>query len=66
MPNFASRDVQASYRIAVRESDDILQELEEGEMPLGSCGGGSPGASGCVSVADFELLSDWVEAGSPE
>lgn len=66
LPNFASADVDASYRVAVRESEDILEELEEGEMPLGTCRGGAPGTTGCISLADFDLVNDWVEAGSPE
>jgi len=66
LPNFASPDAAASYRVAARESEEILEVLEEGEMPLGTCSGGAPGTSGCVSMADFQLVSDWVEAGSPE
>jgi hypothetical protein len=50
----------------VREAEDILEELEEGEMPLGTCGGGAPGSSGCMSLTDFQLVNDWVEAGTPK
>src|SRR5262245_46864942 len=66
LPNFARPSADSSSAVARRESEEILEELEEGEMPADTCSGGAPGSRGCVSLADFELIRDWVEAGSPQ
>jgi hypothetical protein len=65
LPNFASASADSSYAVALRESEEILEELEEGAMPADTCSG-APGSRGCVSLAEFELIRDWVEAGAPE
>jgi mono/diheme cytochrome c family protein len=44
--------------------DGIIQDIEDGSMPLGTCGG-PPGSDGCVTAADFKKIQDWFAAGSP-
>jgi hypothetical protein len=51
--------------VAVRERDEIIELIRDGEMPADTCRG-APGSNGCVSVADFNLIQRWVAAGTPE
>ncbi|HVZ35789.1 MAG TPA: hypothetical protein VG963_25355 [Polyangiaceae bacterium] len=44
--------------------DGILNDIEQGTMPAGSCSG-PPGSDGCVTAADFKKIQDWFAAGSP-
>jgi hypothetical protein len=65
--NRGGHNATSSYDDAVRVADDIVGEISSGGMPLNTgCNGGEPGAPGCVSVDDFELIQQWVEDGTPE
>ena len=69
--NNGGHNAAASYADAVREADDIVDEIESGGMPESGngnqgCDGGDPGDPGCVSVEDFALIQRWVEDGTPE
>jgi hypothetical protein len=64
LPNFASANVDQAYDVAVDLSDSMVERIDAGEMPP-ACNG-PPGSGGCVSVADFELIRDWVADGTPE
>jgi len=65
LPNFAAADPASSYDVAVRERDEIVELIAAGEMPADTCRG-APGTNGCVSVANFNLIRQWVAAGVPE
>jgi hypothetical protein len=65
LPNFASANAANGYDVAFRERNEIIGLIQDGEMPADTCRG-APGSNGCVSVADFELIRQWVAAGAPE
>jgi hypothetical protein len=65
LPQFASADAARGYDVAFAERNSIVNEIRGGDMPADTCNG-APGTSGCVSVADFELIQQWVAAGAPE
>jgi len=65
LPLFAAANAATSYDVAVRERNDIVSLIAAGEMPADTCRG-APGTNGCVSVAEFNLIRDWVAAGVPE
>jgi hypothetical protein len=69
--NNGGHNAASSYDDAVREADDIVEEIESGGMPESGngnqgCEGGDPGDPGCVSAADFALIERWVQDGTPE
>jgi hypothetical protein len=65
LPQFASANAATGYDVAFRERNSIVSEIRSGNMPADTCNG-SPGSNGCVSVADFNLIQQWVAAGAPE
>jgi hypothetical protein len=65
LPRFASNDAASSFDVAVQERNSIISEIQRGSMPADTCNG-APGSNGCVSVADFDLIRQWVAAGTPE
>lgn len=65
LPAFASANAASSYDVAFRERGEIVELIADGEMPEDTCRG-APGSNGCVSVADFNLIQQWVAAGAPE
>jgi hypothetical protein len=65
LPNFASSDAASSYDVAFRQRNSIVGEIQSGNMPADTCNG-APGSNGCVSVAEFDLIRQWVAAGAPE
>jgi hypothetical protein len=65
LPQFASADAATGYDVAFRERNNIVSEIRNGNMPADTCNG-APGSNGCVSVADFTLIQQWVAAGAPE
>jgi len=65
LPNFASNDAARGYDVAFAERNSIVGEIRGGDMPADTCNG-APGSNGCVSVADFALIQQWVAAGAPE
>ena len=65
LPNFASANAALGYDEAFDERDEIVSEIRRGSMPADTCNG-PPGSNGCVSVADFNLIQQWVAAGAPE
>ncbi|HKO91293.1 MAG TPA: hypothetical protein VJU61_09085, partial [Polyangiaceae bacterium] len=65
LPLFAAANAATSYDVAVRERNEIVELIADGEMPADTCRG-APGTNGCVSVADFNLIRQWVAAGAPE
>lgn len=61
----------SSYADAVRVSATIINEIRTGGMPAtgngnAGCRRGAPGSPGCVSVADFALIQEWVANGTPQ
>jgi hypothetical protein len=61
----------SSYADAVRVSARIVREINSGGMPDSGngnqgCNGGKPGDPGCVSVADFALIQQWITDGTPQ
>jgi hypothetical protein len=61
----------SSYADAVRVSADMINEIRTGGMPdtgqgNAGCRGGAPGSAGCVSVANFALIQQWVADGTPQ
>jgi hypothetical protein len=69
--NDGNHNAATSYADAVRVSARIVRELNSGGMPASGkgnqgCNGGRPGATGCVSAADFDLIQRWIAAGTPE
>jgi hypothetical protein len=61
----------SSYADAVRVSARMINEIRTGGMPdtgqgNAGCRGGAPGSPGCVSVADFALIQQWVADGTPQ
>lgn len=61
----------SSYADAVRVSARMINEIRTGGMPdtgqgNAGCKGGAPGSPGCVSVADFALIQEWVADGTPQ
>jgi hypothetical protein len=65
LPTFASANADSGFDVAFRLRNDIVSEIRSGSMPEDTCNG-SPGSNGCVSVADFNLIQQWVAAGAPE
>jgi hypothetical protein len=65
LPNFASANAATGFDVAFRERNEIIELIQDGEMPADTCNG-APGSNGCVSVADFDLIRQWVAAGAPE
>jgi hypothetical protein len=65
LPRFASNDAASSFDVAFSERNSIVSEIQRGNMPADTCNG-APGSNGCVSVADFDLIRQWVAAGAPE
>lgn len=65
LPQFASANAATGYDVAFRERNSIVSEIRSGSMPEDTCNG-SPGSNGCVSVANFNLIQQWVAAGAPE
>jgi hypothetical protein len=65
LPNFASANAATGYDVAFRERNEIIELIQDGEMPADTCNG-APGSNGCVSVADFDRIRQWVAAGAPE
>jgi mono/diheme cytochrome c family protein len=65
LPNFAAANAATSYDVAVQQRNNIVSLIAAGEMPADTCRG-APGTNGCVSVADFNLIRQWVAAGVPE
>jgi hypothetical protein len=65
LPRFASNDAASSFDVAFQERNSIIQEIQSGNMPADTCNG-APGSNGCVSVADFNLIRQWVADGAPE
>lgn len=65
LPQFASANAATGYAVAFRERNEIISEIRSGGMPEDTCDG-PPGSNGCVSVADFALIQQWVAAGAPE
>jgi hypothetical protein len=62
--NIGADDKDAAFDDAVSFKDAIVSTIERGTMPQGTCSG-APGTSGCVSVADLDLIKAWVEDGTP-
>jgi hypothetical protein len=62
--NIGADDKDAALDDAVRVQAKIVSDLESGRMPT-SCLNGAPGTTGCVSVADLDLIKAWVEDGTP-
>jgi hypothetical protein len=65
LPQFASANAATGYDVAFRERNNIVSEIRSGNMPADTCNG-APGSNGCVSVADFNVIQQWVAAGAPE
>jgi hypothetical protein len=65
LPRFASNDAASSFDVAFQERNSIISEIQRGSMPADTCNG-APGSNGCVSVAEFDLIRQWVAAGAPE
>jgi hypothetical protein len=65
LPQFASANAATGFDVAFRERNSIVSEIRNGNMPADTCDG-APGSDGCVSVADFERIQQWVMAGAPE
>jgi mono/diheme cytochrome c family protein len=63
--NFGDPDVDQAFEDSEDFEARVLAAIEAGSMPL-SCGGGDPGSSGCLSVADAAAIEAWYEAGAPE
>jgi hypothetical protein len=65
LPQFANANAATGFDVAFRERNRIVSEIRSGNMPADTCRG-APGSNGCVSVADFNLIQQWVAAGAPE
>jgi hypothetical protein len=55
----------AVYDDAVRVAENMLDEIESGDMPP-ACDGDDPGDPNCVSEEDLEVLEQWVDDDTPE
>jgi hypothetical protein len=64
LPNLASANIDTAFNTSVRESGEIVELIADGEMPADTCSG-PPGSAGCVSVASFNVIREWVAAGRP-
>jgi hypothetical protein len=53
------------YADAVRVAENMLDEIESGDMPP-ACDGDDPGDPNCVSEEDLEVLEQWVDDDTPE
>lgn len=62
--NFGDPDVDQAFENSEGFEAQVLNVIETGRMPQ-TCGGGEPGATGCLSVADAEAIEAWYEAGAP-
>jgi hypothetical protein len=65
LPQFASANAATGFDVAFQERNAIISEIRSGNMPADTCNG-APGSNGCVSVADFNSIQQWVAAGAPE
>lgn len=63
--NFGDPDVDQAFENSEGFENQVLNVIETGRMPQ-TCGGGEPGDSGCLSVADADAIEAWYEAGAPE
>jgi hypothetical protein len=63
--SIGSDDIETALQDSIDFEDEVIAELESGDMPLGC--GGPPGSGGnCVSEEDFETIEAWYAAGAPE
>jgi hypothetical protein len=60
--NIGADDKDAALEDAVSFKSAIVSEIQSGDMPP-SCGA-APGAAGCVSVTQFDLIKSWVDGGA--
>jgi hypothetical protein len=65
LPQFASANAATGFDVAFGLRSTIISEIRSGNMPADTCNG-APGSSGCVSVADFDSIQQWVASGAPE
>lgn len=63
--NFGDPDIDQAFENSEGFEAQVLGVIESGRMPQ-TCGGGDPGAAGCLSVADAAAIEAWYEAGAPE
>jgi hypothetical protein len=67
---WAGGDVDDSYDTVTDANsgfniEDIIAEIDSGDMPADTCGGGDPGDQGCVSEADYDTITEWADSGNP-
>jgi hypothetical protein len=62
--NVADDDVDAAYDDAIALGMELLNRIDGGGMPQ-ACQG-EPGDTGCLTVAQVELVRTWMEQGSEE
>jgi hypothetical protein len=63
LPQLANANIETAFNAARREARDIVELIQDGEMPADTCNG-PPGSNGCVSSADFALIRQWVNGGT--
>ena len=64
LPQLANANIETAFNAAQREAGEIVALIRDGEMPADTCNG-APGSNGCVSTADFALIQQWVNSGTP-
>ena len=64
LPALASANVDTAFNTARSLAARIVSLVRAGDMPADTCSG-PPGSSGCVSTADFSLIQQWVNGGTP-
>lgn len=63
--NIGSDDLEQALDDALTFEEEVIAEIETGEMPP-DCGS-PPGSGGsCISEEDFQAIQDWYAAGAPE
>ena len=63
--SIGNEDIEAALQDSKDFEEEVLAELESGDMPLG-CGAPPGGGGNCVSEEDFATIEAWYEAGAPE
>ena len=64
LPPLASSNIDTAFDTARGLAGRIVSLVGAGDMPPDTCSG-PPGSNGCVSAADFALIQNWVNAGTP-
>jgi mono/diheme cytochrome c family protein len=63
--SIGSSDKAKALSDAKANQTDIIADIANGTMPLGTCMG-PPDSDGCLTNADFQKIEAWFKAGAPE